>query len=646
MQVREHHRKKRRDERRASAERKRLGLKKRPSKEEKIMGDVPAEWPFKAELLKETEAHAELMKMQKEKRKEERRREREREDEQEEEEEEMQGDDEDEHNEFRDVMERAARGHMGGEGFAADGGDTAAAGSGARMRGEGSLRAFYKEFSKVVESSDVVIEVLDARDPLGCRCLEVERFVRKSGAEKRLVLLLNKIDLVPKQVVQRWLKYLRAELPTVAFKSSVAGDAASYGDSLGAETLLSLLKNYARNKNIKTAVTVGIVGLPNVGKSSLINSLKRTRAVNVGGTPGVTRAAQEVSLDKHVKLLDSPGVVFKGADAMGSGGEHGVAATLRNAVKVEKLADPVAVVAEIVQKCDAVHLQRVYRVQQFQYGPTRVGQNQQQQKPLSTSDQADRFLHLVATSTGMLRRGGVPDTVAAARMVLNDWNNGKIPYYTEPPERKEHLSDDVAVVTQWGSEFNMNDVLKNEKSLVLDALEEKRTAPHQKLQPGRMAEAPMLEAVAASAHEENNAPDLVPLEMDEEDAQQQQQQQQQVEEEEEAGAVDVERTDMRSTRSEKRGELKMRDEPSTLKKRAAAAASQVSLYASDGQFNPHRAREDKKRRKKDKKRRTGDDMDTSGGGADTSGGASAEAYDWSMWDSENRFAKAGAALDE
>lgn len=86
---------------------------------------------------------------------------------------------------------------------------------------------------------------------------------------------------------------------------------------------------------LKTSITVGVVGFPNVGKSSLINSLKRSKVANVGATPGVTRSMQEIQLDKNVKLLDCPGIVFSSA----VGNE--AAAALRNAVKVEKLEDPI-----------------------------------------------------------------------------------------------------------------------------------------------------------------------------------------------------------------------------------------------------------------------------------------------------------------
>lgn len=85
---------------------------------------------------------------------------------------------------------------------------------------EATRKAYYKEFRKVVEYSDVILEVLDARDPLGCRCFQMEEAVLQAEGNKKLVLVLNKIDLVPKEVVEKWLDYLQNELPTVAFKAS------------------------------------------------------------------------------------------------------------------------------------------------------------------------------------------------------------------------------------------------------------------------------------------------------------------------------------------------------------------------------------------------------------------------------------------
>lgn len=100
---------------------------------------------------------------------------------------------------------------------------------------------------------------------------------------------------------------------------------------------------------IKKSITVGVVGLPNVGKSSLINSLKRCHVVNVGATPGLTRSMQEVQLDKNVKLLDCPGVV------MARSGESDASIALRNCKRIEKLDDP-AGPGNIINLCQQFHI--------------------------------------------------------------------------------------------------------------------------------------------------------------------------------------------------------------------------------------------------------------------------------------------------
>lgn len=332
---------------------------------------------------------------------------------------------------------------------------------------DNSRKAYYREVRKVLEMSDIVLEVLDARDPLGCRAEKVENQVMESGPDKRIVLILNKIDLVPRENVEAWLKYLRNFYPTIAFKASTqtqrknlsqrAGGitaSASSSDCLGADSLISLLKNYSRNKNIKTSITVGVIGFPNVGKSSVINSLKRSRVCGVGSTPGFTKVVQEIHLDKGLKLLDCPGIVFaESADENDPRRTAEVA--LRNAVKVEQVEDPILPVELILERCQHQHLMILYNIPTF-----------------STS--TDFLVHL-ARVRGRLKRGGIPDLRGAAQTVLSDWNNGRIPFYTVPPPlpgntqvtlngstQKVDVAESSAIVKEWSKEFDLNSLLKGE----------------------------------------------------------------------------------------------------------------------------------------------------------------------------------------
>ena len=307
--------------------------------------------------------------------------------------------------------------------------------------GAATRRAFYRHLKSVMEKADIILEVLDARDPAACRSAAVESLALAQNPPKRIILVVNKIDLVPPAAVAAWLARLRREFPTIAFKASTqsqrsnlsapgggavnkatqAGSVLTGSGAAGADTLLQLIKNYARSHDIKRAVTVGVVGYPNVGKSSIINSLKRGKAAGVSAMPGFTRVTQEISLDSKVTLIDCPGIIFDDSEHSSSGGDGGAGLLLRNCISVEQIEDPEAAVGGILARCAPEKLMSLFSIPAY--------------------SNVSEFLVSVATKRGKLGRGGVPDKRGAAVSVLMDWNSGKIPFYVLPPEDEVASAD-------------------------------------------------------------------------------------------------------------------------------------------------------------------------------------------------------------
>uniref|UniRef100_A0A8C7XMY7 Nucleolar GTP-binding protein 2 n=1 Tax=Oryzias sinensis TaxID=183150 RepID=A0A8C7XMY7_9TELE len=264
---------------------------------------------------------------------------------------------------------------------------------------KGQSKRIWGELYKVIDSSDVIIQVLDARDPMGTRSKSIETYLKKEKPWKHLIFVLNKCDLIPTWVTKRWVAVLSQEYPTLAFHASLT-------NSFGKGSLIQLLRQFGKLHTDKKQISVGFIGYPNVGKSSVINTLRSKKVCNVAPIAGETKVWQYITLMRRIFLIDCPGVVYPSEDS-----ESDI--VLKGVVQVEKIKNPEDHIEAVLERAKPEYVQKTYRIPSWN----------------STED----FLEKLAFRTGKLLKGGEPDISTVSKMVLNDWQRGRIPFFVKPP---------------------------------------------------------------------------------------------------------------------------------------------------------------------------------------------------------------------
>ena len=277
---------------------------------------------------------------------------------------------------------------------------------------KGQSRRIWAELYKVLDCSDVVLHVVDARDPPGTTCARVVSHLKTQATHKHLVFVLNKCDLVPNWSVRRWIAVLGETAPTLAFR-------ASQTKPFGKGALIDVLRQFAHLKSDAKQISCGVVGYPNVGKSSVINALRAKAVCKVAPVPGETKIWQYVALTKRVNLIDCPGVVYNDDD------NDEAAAVLKGVVRAERLPDPAVYIASLLRRCDPQHIVRTYDVP----FDGLAGVSEQEDHAQSMA-----FVDALARKSGRLRKGGEADAHTVAVQLINDWQRGKIPHFVAPPE--------------------------------------------------------------------------------------------------------------------------------------------------------------------------------------------------------------------
>ena len=249
---------------------------------------------------------------------------------------------------------------------------------------------------------DLVIELTDARIPQSSRNPELDKWL----SDKPRIIILNKSDCADENITKQWVEYykkkgIRAVMADCKSGKGVAGII----PAVKAE-LTELLERRAAKGIAGKPIRVMVVGIPNVGKSSLINKLAGSKRAKVEDRPGVTRGRQWVKISNELELLDMPGVLWPKFEDQ-TVGEHlaFTGAVKDDVIDIELLAMRLL---QLLNRDYPQLLQERYKVE------------------AAEDTEAYELLTMVGRKRGMLISGGEVNTERAAITVLDEYRSGKL----------------------------------------------------------------------------------------------------------------------------------------------------------------------------------------------------------------------------
>ncbi len=244
----------------------------------------------------------------------------------------------------------------------------------------------WRTVVREIRNSDAVIEVVDARCPNETRSLKLERIITDDNIPFWIVM--NKVDLVPKDfadIAKKKMKEISNAVDVLHVSSKKY-----YGFNILKRSLKENLKD-------KERVRIVVVGFPNVGKSSLINMLSRRGKAGVAPKPGFTRGKQWIRITRNILMSDTPGVLdIKEAGELWrrvlfpSGDVEGAALFLLDKIK----------------RAEGNNFREIYKIE--------------------LEDNNEETLEKLALRFNFVKKGAMPDTVRAAKRLIDDWNACKL----------------------------------------------------------------------------------------------------------------------------------------------------------------------------------------------------------------------------
>lgn len=274
----------------------------------------------------------------------------------------------------------------------------------------GHMAKARREVTEKLKLVDIIFELVDARVPYSSRNPMIDEIIQ----HKPRIVLLNKADMADKAVTKEWIQYFNEQGIKALAINSQAG--------IGMKEIVSLAREQLKEKFDKMisrgikprAIRAMIVGIPNAGKSTLINRLAKKNIAKTGNTPGVTKAQQWIKVGKELELLDTPGILWPKFEDQEVG--YKLAATGAIKDTILNLQDIAVYTLRFLEKSYPERLKERFKIESF------------------PEDLVELF-NQIGTARGCLMGGGEVDYDKVAELVIREVRTEKLgPLTFEKPE--------------------------------------------------------------------------------------------------------------------------------------------------------------------------------------------------------------------
>ena len=174
----------------------------------------------------------------------------------------------------------------------------------------GHMAKTKKQLIEDLKLIDIVVEVIDARIPEASINPDIQEYIK----EKTKIIVLNKADLADENITQKWIQMYKAQgINAISVESNSGKNMQAVVNKIK-EEYQKIKEKYIQKGRIGKAIRVMVIGIPNVGKSTFINSLAKRSTAKVGNKPGVTKQKQWIKIDNNIEIMDTPGMLWPRLD--------------------------------------------------------------------------------------------------------------------------------------------------------------------------------------------------------------------------------------------------------------------------------------------------------------------------------------------